>query len=86
METKGLPLDPPGREDFNQNRGTHSYESIQPYFEHLVAWQADGTRIVAAIRGNWELLPKLEEQLIQQGIDPSQVVLEYVTDPEIGYL
>jgi hypothetical protein len=82
MNTNGLPHDPPGRQFFSQNRATHPLDITAPYFNKYIAWKADGTKILAS----GESLEALEANLITMGIDPGQIVSEFVPDPDIGYV
>ena len=76
------PPDPPGRRFFNQNRTKYPPEDVLPFSNQYIAWQADGTRILANAP-TWE---ELEEKLRAMGIDASQVVFEFIPDPDVSYL
>ena len=76
------PPDPPGFRSFNENRVKYPPEEMWAFANQVVAWQADGTRIVAHAP-TWD---EVEEKLRADGIDPTQVVFEFVPDPDVGYL
>jgi hypothetical protein len=82
MKHYPIPPDPPGRQFFNQNRTKYPPEDVLPYSNQYVAWQADGTRILTSAP-TWE---EVEEKLRAMGIDPSQVVFEWIPDPDVSYL
>ena len=82
MNANGLPPDPPGRQFFNQNRVLHPPEDLLPYANQHVAWTADGTRLLT----NGLTEDEVEEKLVAMGINPNQVVFEYIPDPDEVYL
>jgi hypothetical protein len=61
---------------YAENRAKCPPERLLTYAGRHIAWNADGTQIVASAYGNEALL----EELVRLGIDPGQVVFDYV-DP-----
>lgn len=59
---------------FNENLRKVSPEYLAAFRGRRVAWHADGTHIVAAATSQAGLYQELE----RLGIDPSEVVLDYV--------
>lgn len=82
MQPNGFHKDPPGREHYNRNRTSHPPEMLWPYINQYIAWQGDGMCILASGKDPYEV----EAKLVAMGIDPSQVVFEFVPDPDISYL
>jgi hypothetical protein len=72
----GKRLDPPDLGQYHQNRNKFPLAELTKYRGLFVAWSPDGLRILASA----ETMEAVEDQLIAAGIDPSQVVGDYV-DP-----
>lgn len=70
--TSERPFPIPDTRFYNQNRCSHSPESLLVYAGRTIAWTADGTQVVAA--GDDFLT--LWNQLKADGHDPSQYVYE----------
>ncbi|MBV9123859.1 MAG: hypothetical protein JO112_10920 [Planctomycetes bacterium] len=66
---------------FLANRDLIPWEKLQPYVGQYVAWTLDGTRIVASAPDRETLGLKLQ----QAGFNSSQVVHEYVDNPELSF-
>lgn len=80
-----MPLTPPapaGRESFDENRAKHPGEALLAYANRVVAWQADGTRILA----DGATLDEVEERLRAAGVNPNQVVFEFIPGPDVSHL
>jgi hypothetical protein len=67
---------------FDENRRQVPAEYLRGYWGKQVAWNAEGTQIVASGDTHEEVLG----QLRAAGILLSQVVLDYVDDPNIVQL
>lgn len=67
---------------FNENNNKFSAEELLPYAGKYVAWSLDGTQILAS--GDNEM--EMDQRLRQLGIDPSQVVGEYIPPPDTTIL
>ena len=63
-----------------RNKGQVPPEYLIPFWRKQVAWNAEGTRIVAAATTDAALLVELQ----RLGISPQEVVFGYVDDPEVG--
>jgi hypothetical protein len=73
----GKRLEPPDLSSFDENRRQFPLEKLAAYAGQFVAWNPDGTRILASAAS----MEAVEEKLIAAGIDPSQVVGDYI-DPD----
>ncbi len=70
--------DPPRLELANANRAAFPLEQLIPYEGRYVAWSADSTRILA----NGADLFEVEGNVVASGLDPSQVIYEFVPPPD----
>ncbi len=68
--------DLPDLTQFLKNREHFPVEELRQYAGQYVAWNLDGTRIVASAIDE----STLQAQLVELGIDPAEVVGSYV-DP-----
>lgn len=82
MSANDRPVDPALLESFGKNRDSQPLELFLAHLNQYVAWSPDGTRIVAS-GTTWN---EVEQRLRVLGVDSSQVVFEYITDPDIVYL
>jgi hypothetical protein len=82
MAANGQPLEPPDVSSFNENRTKFPPEQLLPYARKHIAWTPDGTRILASGDSPEEVIQKLEAL----GIHWSQVVHDYVDDPDLSIL
>lgn len=57
-----------------QNKAKVPVEDLAPYWGKQVAWHADGTHIVAAA----DTLEQLDAELARLGIDPCEVVINFL--------
>jgi hypothetical protein len=78
MQQNGLPPMPPGLENFDANRSRFPPEQLLPFRGQHIAWSADGTRILAC----GDDMLDVERKLVAAGIDPSQIVHDYVDHPD----
>jgi hypothetical protein len=62
---------------FNQNRNRFPWQELVKYAGCCVAWNLDGTAILAAGQDEEEV----DRNLVAAGIDPQQVVHSYVERP-----
>lgn len=69
-------VNPPWLVDYNRNRAKFPPEELARYAGHQVAYNMEGTRIVASAATEEEL----EKVLVSKGIAPDRVVVGYV-DP-----
>lgn len=67
-------VEPPDTSKFHNNRCDFPWEQLIPYRGQYIAWSPDGTRILAS--GATE--EETERNLVALGIDPSQVVGEFI--------
>lgn len=67
---------------FEENRRKFPPEELFKYANQHIAWSPDGLQILASADEEDALFRKLEES----GINVSQVVLDYVDDPESSSL
>jgi hypothetical protein len=72
--------EPPDLRLYTENRRRFPAEQLVPYHGKFVAWSPDGTRILASGAERKEVWQQLEEA----GLDPSQVVNDYIDPPEEG--
>jgi hypothetical protein len=66
---------------FRRNRDQFPDEDLVPFWGLQVAWNTEGTRVVAT-GATHELLYR---HLKTAGIDPCQVVVEFIHDPDVSY-
>ncbi len=67
---------------FLENQRTFSAEELLRYRGQHIAWSWDGSQILAADADR----RALDEKLRNAGIDPLQVIHDYVEDPNLSYL
>ena len=67
---------------FSENRNKFPAEELWKYIGEYVAWNWDGTQILASAPDEAQLYQKV----IESGIDPQRVVFDYVADPDVSYL
>jgi hypothetical protein len=77
MSTESTSRYAPGIELANVNRAAFPVEELIPFEGKYVAWTADSTRILAS---GADLL-EVETNLVAAGIDPSQVIFEFIPPP-----
>ncbi len=77
MNTNTPRRGPPGIELANVNRAAFPLEQLIPFEGKYVAWTADSTRILASGAD----LIEVEKNLVGAGIDPSQVLYEFIAPP-----
>jgi hypothetical protein len=77
MHTNSIRRDPPGIEFANANRAAFPLEQLIPFEGKYVAWTADSTRILSSGAD----LIEVEKNLVAAGIDPSQVIFEFISPP-----
>jgi hypothetical protein len=75
MSTNSSWRDPPGIEFANANRACFPVEQLIPFEGKYVAWTADSTRILTSGAD----LIEVEKNLVAAGIDPSQVIFEFIS-------
>ena len=68
--------------NFEQNREKFPLEELMKYVGQHIAWNWEGTRIMAADPD----LSSLDRRLREAGIDVGHVVHDYVDDPNVGWL
>jgi hypothetical protein len=78
MKFNDSPIDVPL---FDRNRRQFPAEQLQPYWGKCVAWNAEGTQIVAS----GETWAEVRLQLKALGIHPLQVVDEFIPHPDVSY-
>jgi hypothetical protein len=66
---------------FRRNRDQFPDEQLEPYWGKQVAWSGDGTRIIAA----GDDVEQLYERLAALGVHPTEVVDEFIPDPNVSY-
>ena len=75
MSANGQKPDPPRLgEHFHQNLRNFPLDELAKYCGQYVAWSLDGTGILASA----DSMEAVEEKLVAAGIDPSQVVGDYI--------
>jgi len=74
MEQNGKQLDSPDISLYFQNRPRFPIDELQRYVGRHIAWSPDGMHILAS----GETMEAVEQQLIAAGIDPSQVIGDYI--------
>jgi hypothetical protein len=67
---------------FDRNRDRFPEEQLKPYWGKHVAWNAEGTHILAAGDSFEDVCRQLEEH----GIDVRLTVGDYIHDPNTSYL
>ena len=79
MSSNGRPPDPTGveMERFQENRVRFPLEKLIPYEGFHVAWNLEGTEIVAAGNSMEEVGNKVEAA----GLPPNRVVFDYIDGP-----
>jgi hypothetical protein len=77
MNTNASRRDPPGFEFANANRAAFPVEQLIPFEGKYIAWTADCTRILTSGAD----LIEVENNLVAAGIDPSQVIFEFIPPP-----
>jgi hypothetical protein len=82
MSANGPPLEPPDMKDFDENRSKFPPEQLLPYARKFIAWSPDGTRVLTFGDSREEV----DEKLAAMGIHWSQVVHDYVHDPDMSIL
>jgi hypothetical protein len=73
---EGKRVEPPDLGQFEKNRVRFPLDELSKYAGLFIAWSPDGTRILASA----ETMEAVDQKLREAGIDPSQVVGDYV-DP-----
>ena len=79
MGQNGNRPDPPDISLFFQNRPRFPNDELQRHAGRHIAWSPDGLRILAS----GETMEAVEQQLIGAGIDPSQVIGDFVSPPDL---
>ena len=79
MEQNGKQLDSPDISLYFQNRPRFPNDELQRYVGRHIAWSPDGLHILAS----GETMEAVEQQLIAAGIDPSQVIGDFVAPPDL---
>jgi hypothetical protein len=77
MKTNTTHRGPQGIELANANRAAFPLEQLLPFEGKYVAWTADSTRILACGAD----LVEVEANLVSAGIDPEQVIFEFIPPP-----
>ncbi len=79
MNRNGQPPDPTGpeMERFQENRLRYPLEKLIPYEGFHVAWNLEGTEIVAV--GN--TVEEVGNKVIAAGLPPNRVVFDYIDGP-----
>jgi len=67
---------------FGRNRDQFTAEELRPYWGRHVAWNLEGTQILADGADHKEIYDRLK----QLGIDPLLTVDDFVQDPEVSYI
>ncbi len=78
MSLKAKQTAPPDLSLYHENRCNFPAERLAPYAGLHVAWSADGRQILAG----GEDLQEVLRQLRAAGIDPGQVVHDYIDPPD----
>ena len=79
MEQNGKRLDSPDISLFFQNRSHFPNDELQRHVGLHIAWSPDGLHILAS----GETMEDVEEKLVAAGIDPCQVIGDYVPPPDL---
>lgn len=69
----------PDLKEFVRNRREITWDDVQKYGGKQIAWDLKGEQILAT----GEDIEEVEKELVKQGIDPSQVVFDYIDPPGI---
>lgn len=79
MNTNGRAPDPTGpeMERFQENRWRYPLEKLIPYEGFHVAWNLEGTEIVAT--GN--SMEEVDNKVVAAGLPPNRVVFDYIDGP-----
>ena len=64
--------------EHRQNRERWTEEQLRPYYGKEVAWNLEGTQIVASADNDGDLF----QAVLDAGADPEQVVFSYVPYPD----
>jgi hypothetical protein len=75
-------LEPADLASFHENRAKFPPEQLLPFAGKYLAWNPEGTRILAS----GETMDEVEEKLLAVGIHPSQVVGDYVPPADVALL
>jgi hypothetical protein len=67
---------------FRRNREQFPDEQLEPFWGMQVAWNMEGTQIIASAATDRELYAILK----QSGIDSSEVVFDFIPDPFVSYI
>jgi hypothetical protein len=78
MNTNGQHLELPDLDYFDVNRNRFPPEQLIPFEGQHVAWSLDGTSILAS----GEDMEMVEKKLLANGINPNQVVFDYIDPPD----
>jgi hypothetical protein len=81
MNPNGPPDSPIDVPLFDKNRRKFPPDQLVPYWGKQVAWNADGTRIVAS----GDTGEEVDRQLDALGIPYSHVVYDFIYDPNVSY-
>jgi hypothetical protein len=82
MSDSTLPREGWPHPDLANNQANFPTEELWKHIGKHIAWNWDGTQIVASDADEGELVRKL----LAAGYDLSRVVLGYVDDPDVSYL
>lgn len=79
MKSNGAIINEPDLRHFDENRGKYPAEQLLAFVGQHVAWDPEGTRILASATTR----EQVDEKLEALGIHLSQVVHDYI-DPPLG--
>jgi hypothetical protein len=82
MALDGKKPEPLDLSRYHQNRCNYPPEKLLPYAGQHVAWGPDGTRILAS----GEDIDAVVRKLREAGVEPNQVVLDYIDPPDLVML
>jgi hypothetical protein len=82
MTANGKPQHPPDLSHYHENRLKIPADRLAPYIGLHVAWSPDGCTILTSGEDVQSVLRHLKEA----GIDPGQVVHDYIEAPDIVQL
>jgi hypothetical protein len=68
--------------DFLKNQSAYPTEKLWKHINQYVAWNWEGTEILASAATEDDVI----EQVRAKRIDISKVIIDYVADPNIGFL
>ena len=79
MNRNGQPPDPTGpeMERFQENRRLYPLEKLIPYEGFHVAWNLEGTEIVAVGKS----MEEVDDKVVAAGLPPNRVVFDYIDGP-----